>query len=48
MHVIKDTVEKAREEAARLAAKVVGVEFRSQIAPMDPSNENRPGGESAS
>jgi hypothetical protein len=41
--VIKGTVEKAQKEAEKLAAKVVGVEFRSQIAPMDPSNENRSG-----
>jgi hypothetical protein len=46
--VIKDTVEKARLEAEKLAAKVVGADFRSQIAPMDPSNENRSGGGSAS
>ncbi|GAA1596532.1 hypothetical protein GCM10009804_61300 [Kribbella hippodromi] len=46
--VIRDTIEKAEEEAKKLAAKVVGVGFRSQIAPIDPSNQNRSGGESAS
>ncbi|GAA1579440.1 hypothetical protein GCM10009742_24730 [Kribbella karoonensis] len=47
-HLIKGTVEKAQEEAEKLAAKVVGVEFRSQIAPTDPSNEGGSGGGSAS
>jgi hypothetical protein len=46
--VIKHTIERAQQEAEKLAAKLVGVDFHSQIAPMDPSNENRSGGESAS
>jgi hypothetical protein len=46
--VIKDTIEKAQEEAALLAAKLVGGERFSQISPTTRSNENRPGGESAS
>ncbi|WP_343238461.1 replication initiator [Streptomyces sp. SID13031] len=46
--VIKDTVETAHEGAAMQAAKLVGGEWFSQISPTDLTNENRPGGESAS
>jgi integrase len=46
--VIKDTVEKAKRQAEKLASKLVGVDFGSQTAPMDPSNKNRSGGGSAS
>ncbi|MFC6155864.1 hypothetical protein [Kribbella jiaozuonensis] len=35
--VIEDTVQKAQQEAAQVATKLVGVDFRSH----DPSNENR-------
>lgn len=45
---IKDTIEKAQHEAETLAAKLVGGERFSQISPTEASNENRPGGESAS
>ena len=43
--VIRDTIEKARSEAETLAAKVVGVDLRSQIAPTGRTNENRSGAE---
>ncbi|WP_272949007.1 tyrosine-type recombinase/integrase [Kribbella soli] len=46
--VIKDTIEKAQQEAETLAAKLVGGERFSQISPAGASNANRPGGESAS
>jgi hypothetical protein len=46
--VIKDTIEKAQQEAETLAAKLVGGERFSQISPTGASNENRSGGESAS
>ncbi|WUJ68184.1 hypothetical protein OG809_24095 [Kribbella soli] len=42
--VIKGTVEKAQREAAKLATKLVGVDFRSH----GPLKRNRSGGESAS
>lgn len=45
--VIKETIEKARQEADELAARLAGAERFSQISPTDPSNESRPG-ESAS
>jgi hypothetical protein len=45
---LKDTIEKAPEEAAALAAKVLGGDRFSQISPTGPSNENRSGGGSAS
>jgi hypothetical protein len=46
--VIKDTIEKAQQEAETLAAKLVGGERFSQISHTGASNENRSGGESAS
>lgn len=46
--VIKKSIEKAQEEAVTLAAMLVGGERFSQISPTGPSNENRPGDESAS
>lgn len=48
MPVIRVTIDKARSEAEILAAKVVGVDLRSQIAPTGRANQNRPGGKSAS
>ena len=45
--VVKDTIEKAQQEATTLAAKLVGGERFSQISPTGASNENKPGGESA-
>jgi hypothetical protein len=41
--VIKDTVEKAQQETAMLAAKVVGVDRLSQISPTGPSSETGQG-----
>jgi hypothetical protein len=46
--VIKDTVEKAQEEAARLAAKVVGGDRFSQISPTGSSAGESSGGRDAS
>ncbi|MFI5728534.1 hypothetical protein ACIA49_00320 [Kribbella sp. NPDC051587] len=45
--VIEPMLKKAVQEAEQLAAKVVRAERFSQISPTGPSNENRPGGESA-
>lgn len=46
--VIKDTVETAQQEAADLAANLVGAHRDAHLAPMEASNENRSGGGSAS
>ena len=46
--VIRDTIIGAQHDTEMLAAKRVGGERFSQISPTGPTNENRPGGESAS